>query len=113
MGRPAPSGPGLPLELARQSRIGEDRASRRGGPSTTPPSTRTRSRGPTSAGMAAALHRDQDIARLPELRRIMELEADRGQTIAPPGATRGPGISSPSVVPSPSWPQRSGPKLTP
>jgi len=41
------------------------------------------------AGMAAALHRDQDIARLPELRRIMELEVDRQQTIAPPPAVRG------------------------
>ncbi|MGI8430074.1 MAG: hypothetical protein ACR2OB_12420 [Solirubrobacteraceae bacterium] len=35
------------------------------------------------ARMAAALHRDQDVARLPELRRIMELEADREQTLAP------------------------------
>ncbi len=35
------------------------------------------------ARMAAALHRDRDVARLPELRRIMELEADREQTLAP------------------------------
>ncbi len=33
--------------------------------------------------MAAALHRDQDVSRLRELRRIMELGADRGQTLAP------------------------------
>ncbi len=32
------------------------------------------------ARMAAALHREQDVARLPELRRIMELEADRAQS---------------------------------
>lgn len=48
------------------------------------------------AAMAAALHRPQDIARLPELRRIMELEVDREQTISPPvepslrTASRGP-----------------------
>jgi hypothetical protein len=36
------------------------------------------------AAMAAALHRPQDIARLPELRRIMKLEVDREQTIARP-----------------------------
>ncbi|MGI8428873.1 MAG: hypothetical protein ACR2OB_06120 [Solirubrobacteraceae bacterium] len=35
------------------------------------------------ARMAAALHRGQDVARLPELRRIMELETDREQTLAP------------------------------
>ncbi len=35
------------------------------------------------ARMAAALQRDQDVSRLPELRRIMELEADRGQTLVP------------------------------
>jgi hypothetical protein len=35
------------------------------------------------ARMAAALHRDQDIARLGQLRRIMELEADREQTLSP------------------------------
>jgi hypothetical protein len=40
------------------------------------------------ARLAAALHREQDVARLPELRRIMELEADRQLTITPP--TRGP-----------------------
>lgn len=32
------------------------------------------------ARMAAALHREQDMARLPELRRIMELEANRAQS---------------------------------
>lgn len=37
------------------------------------------------ARMAAALHRDQDIARLRALRRIMELEADREQTLSTPG----------------------------
>ncbi len=42
------------------------------------------------ARMAAALHRDQDVARLPELRRIMELEADHEQTLAP-------AIASPSL----------------
>jgi hypothetical protein len=36
------------------------------------------------ARMAAALHRDKDVARLPELRRIMELEVDRELTLAPP-----------------------------
>jgi hypothetical protein len=38
------------------------------------------------ARMAAALHRDQDLARLAELRRIMELEADRGGVAAGTGA---------------------------
>jgi hypothetical protein len=36
------------------------------------------------AGMAASLDRERDIARLPELRRIMELEVDRQQTIPAP-----------------------------
>jgi hypothetical protein len=36
------------------------------------------------ARMAAALQRAEDIRRLPELRRIMELEADRGLTFTPP-----------------------------
>jgi hypothetical protein len=40
------------------------------------------------ARMAAALHRDQDVVRLPELRRIMELEVDRELTVTPP--VRGP-----------------------
>jgi hypothetical protein len=48
------------------------------------------------AAMAAALHRPQDIGRLPELRRIMELEVDREQTIDPPSragpATRSRGL---------------------
>jgi hypothetical protein len=34
--------------------------------------------------MAAALQRDEDIRRLPELRRIIELEADRALTFTPP-----------------------------
>jgi hypothetical protein len=47
------------------------------------------------ARMAAALHREQDVERLPELRRIMELEVDREAVIAPaqvrgPGQERGP-----------------------
>ncbi len=36
------------------------------------------------ARMAAALHSERDMARLPQLRRIMELEADRGQTLSRP-----------------------------
>lgn len=44
------------------------------------------------ARMAAALHRDQDVARLPELRRIMELEVDRELAVAP--AIGGPSSSS-------------------
>jgi hypothetical protein len=36
------------------------------------------------ARMAAALQRDEDIRRLPELRRIMELEADRALAFTPP-----------------------------
>jgi hypothetical protein len=39
------------------------------------------------ARMAAALHREQDVARLPELRRVMELEADRELTLT--SETRG------------------------
>lgn len=39
------------------------------------------------AAMAAALHRPRDIARLPELRRIMQLEVDREQTIRAPVAS--------------------------
>lgn len=58
------------------------------------------------AAMAAALHREQDIARLPELRRIMQLEVDREQTISPPArkATR---------APSPRTPRRRSPRLAP
>ena len=44
------------------------------------------------ARMAAALHRDRDVARLPELRRIMELEVDRELAVAP--AIRGPSFGS-------------------
>jgi hypothetical protein len=36
------------------------------------------------ARLAAALHRDQDVARLSELRRIMELEVDRSLVVTPP-----------------------------
>jgi hypothetical protein len=43
------------------------------------------------ARMAAALHRDVDIERLPELRRIIELEADKEVKLASPlGSTRPP-----------------------
>lgn len=47
------------------------------------------------ARMAAALHRDQDIVRLPELRQIIELEADRRQTLTPSAPSRQPGRSPP------------------
>lgn len=40
--------------------------------------------------MSAALHRDQDLERLPELRRIVELEVERELMPAPP-EIRGPG----------------------
>ncbi|MBV9310367.1 MAG: hypothetical protein JOZ73_06030 [Solirubrobacterales bacterium] len=40
------------------------------------------------ARMAAALHRDRDVARLPELRRIMELEVDLAQTVPSLAASR-------------------------
>jgi hypothetical protein len=47
------------------------------------------------ARMAAALDRDQDLARLGQLRRIMELEADREQTLSPPSpAARQPARTS-------------------
>jgi hypothetical protein len=46
------------------------------------------------ARMAAALHREQDVKRLPELRRIMELEADRELTLAPPTVTPSRGLQS-------------------
>jgi hypothetical protein len=42
------------------------------------------------ARMAAALHRQQDVERLPDLRRIVELEAERGP-IPPATGMRGPG----------------------
>lgn len=38
---------------------------------------------PDLARMAAALHREQDVARLRELRRIMELEVERELTVTP------------------------------
>jgi|GEM_PF-1571564 len=44
------------------------------------------------ARMAAALRRDEDVARLPELRRIMELEVDREAILAAP--VRGPARAS-------------------
>jgi hypothetical protein len=55
------------------------------------------------ARMAAALHRDQDLARLAQLRRITELEADRQQAVARP--------ASPTLQPSLTGPQR-GRRLT-
>ncbi len=58
------------------------------------------------ARMAAALHRDQDVARLPALRRIMQLEADREQTLTP-----GP-VSSPPAARL-RWPDRDGPEHGP
>jgi hypothetical protein len=42
------------------------------------------------ARMAAALHRNEDVARLPQLRRVMELEANRELTLTPE-------VTSPSV----------------
>jgi hypothetical protein len=73
------------------------------------------------AAMAAALHRDQDVARLPELRRIVELEADRQLTIGPAStatAARGLEPRAPAAVDAPVLspsrqqpPRRSGPKL--
>lgn len=50
------------------------------------------------ARMAAALHRDQDITRLGQLRRIMELEVNREQTLSTP--------SEPARQPSRTSPQR-------
>lgn len=44
------------------------------------------------ARMSAALHRDQDIARLRELRRVMELEVQREPVITAP-SVRGPSLS--------------------
>jgi hypothetical protein len=41
------------------------------------------------ARMAAALDRDQDVARLGQLRRIMELEANRERTLSTPAPTAG------------------------
>jgi hypothetical protein len=65
------------------------------------------------AGMAAALHREQDIERLPELRRIMELEVDR-QTIGRPGAVRTPTVHGAIASPNAQdRPRPTGPKLTP
>jgi hypothetical protein len=42
------------------------------------------------AAMAAALHRDIDVERLPALRRIVELEANRGQALQSPPAPSKP-----------------------
>ncbi len=51
------------------------------------------------AAMAAALHRDADVERLPMLRRIVELEADRGQVLqSPPGPSKA--IRTPVARPS-------------
>jgi hypothetical protein len=66
------------------------------------------------AGMAAALHREEDIARLPELRRIMELEVDRRQTIAPPQpAVRGPVRHAHTLDQDRAGLERGGPTLRP
>jgi hypothetical protein len=62
---------------------------------------------------------DQDVERLPELRRIMELEADRPTTIGPAAAIRGAAVRSTARhgltggSTAPDGPERSGPKLTP
>jgi hypothetical protein len=58
------------------------------------------------AAMAAALHRDEDLVRLPVLRRIMELEVDRRQTIGPP-------VPPPSRSQTSRSPNRRTPKLAP
>ncbi len=50
------------------------------------------------ARMASALHRDHDLKRLPQLRRIMELEADREQTLREPAEV----TRRPSRMPTPS-----------
>lgn len=64
------------------------------------------------AAMADALHRDQDVERLPELQRIMELELDRQHTIIPASAKRA--TVTPSVGPIRRDPLgRRGPRLTP
>jgi hypothetical protein len=46
------------------------------------------------ACLAAAMHRDDDVQRLPEIRRIIELEADRERLLVPspsqPAPNRGP-----------------------
>jgi hypothetical protein len=42
------------------------------------------------ARMASAFHRDSDLARLPQLRRIIELEADREPAIRPAEPVRRP-----------------------
>jgi hypothetical protein len=59
--------------------------------------------------MAAALHRERDIARLPELRRIMELGVDRAHTIGPhqPGRSMTHTTARANVVP-----REHGPRLT-
>jgi hypothetical protein len=63
------------------------------------------------AAMADALHREDDLARLPELHRIMELELDRQHTIIP--ATTRPATATPSVGPIQRDPiARRGPRLT-
>lgn len=73
------------------------------------------------AAMAAALHRDADIARLPELRRVMELEADRRLTIGSAGPMpgmpapepRAPTVNEPARTPTQQQPSRSNRTLTP
>jgi hypothetical protein len=51
------------------------------------------------ARMAAALHRDTDIERLPQLRRIIELEADKELKLAGPGPISRPGPRPPQRTP--------------
>ena len=65
------------------------------------------------AAMADALRRDQDVERLPELQRIMELELDRQHTI-PATARSATAITTPQVGPIRADPlRRRGPRLTP
>jgi hypothetical protein len=58
------------------------------------------------AAMAAGLHRSQDVARLPELRRIMKLEVDREQTIARPARRETAARSSATHAPRGASPAR-------
>jgi hypothetical protein len=52
------------------------------------------------ARMASALHREQDLKRLPQLRHIIELEADREQTLRPSGSARQPTRSASRAAPA-------------
>lgn len=51
------------------------------------------------ARMASALHRDQDLERLPQLRRIIQLEADREQIARPTTPLRRPGRAASASSP--------------